>query len=179
MLNDDKDIDFVPEEEGENVAKQLKNLRDKLEACQKDKETNLAGWQRERADFVNYKKDENKRLIDAILLVKIDMLSEFLGVLDTFHLAEESPQWNNLPPDWQQGMKGIYNQFWSIFKEYGVEEIKVDSCFDPNFCEAVNIVKTSEKEKDGQIAKIVNRGYRMGDRILRPAKVAVFKFETD
>ena len=175
--NQDENEEIILEEEGIELKDKLKRLRDDLKNTEKEKAEYLAGWQRERADFVNYKKDNNQTLINSIELTKNDILSEFLGVLDSFDLALGSPQWVDLPPDWQKGMKSIYSQFWSTFKEYGVSEIDSTGAFDPSSHEAIRTVETENKEEDGKIAKAINKGYKIKDKILRVAKVEVFKYK--
>ncbi|HXK35033.1 MAG TPA: nucleotide exchange factor GrpE [Candidatus Paceibacterota bacterium] len=173
----DENEEIVFEDDGSRLEDKLKRLREELKTVEKEKAEYLAGWQRERADFVNYKKDSNKNLVNSIELTKNDLLSEFLGVLDSFNLALLSPQWNDLPADWQQGMKSILGQFSGIFKEYGVSEIGETAIFDPFLHEAIHVVETKNKEEDGKIAKVVNKGYKTKDKVLRATKVEVFKYK--
>jgi len=162
----DENEEIVFEDDGSRLEDKLKRLREELKTVEKEKAEYLAGWQRERADFVNYKKDSNKNLVNSIELTKNDLLSEFLGVLDSFNLA-----------DWQQGMKSILGQFSGIFKEYGVSEIGETAIFDPFLHEAIHVVETKNKEEDGKIAKVVNKGYKTKDKVLRATKVEVFKYK--
>jgi len=177
--NNDEVIESVILENLEdNIKEKIKKLKEDLKACEKEKNEYLTGWQKERADFINYKKEERKRIIEAIELTKMDMLAEFLGVLDTFSLAEASPEWKNLPASWQAGIKGIYNQLWAIFKESGVTEIELyGKIFDPNLAEAVSFRETDKEEEDGKISKVINKGFKLNGRVLRVAKVEVLKYK--
>ena len=77
---EEKQIDF---------EKKINKLKEKLKACQEEKEQYLAGWQRERADFINYKRDEEERLKEIRLIQKGKVILEFLSILDSFEKAEE------------------------------------------------------------------------------------------
>jgi len=72
---EEKQIDF---------EKKINKLKEKLKACQEEKEQYLAGWQRERADFINYKRDEEERLKEIRLIQKGKVILEFLSILDSF-----------------------------------------------------------------------------------------------
>ena len=72
----------------------------------------------------------------------------------------------------RQGLEISINQFKKILHDWGVEEIKTEGEFDPRLHEAIEVV---EGAKDNKITQVLEKGYRLGDRILRPAKVKVEK----
>ena len=75
-------------------------------------------------------------------------------------------------------MEYIYAQLQSVFEEYGVKQIgRVGEPFDPNFHESIDMVQTDEKDQDHTIAHVIQTGYKLGDRILRPARVNVYEFK--
>ena len=111
--------------------------------------------------------------------VRERILSRFLSVMDSFNLAFSNKEaWEKVDPNWRKGVEHIYSQFASVFEEYGVKEIgKEGESFDPNIHESVDLVSTSNKEEDHRVAKVIQKGYKLGERILRPARVNVYEYK--
>src|SRR5436853_5769595 len=85
---EDDVVEFEFNDDGEeDLKKTLKKLREDLKVCKKEKEEYLTGWQKERADFANYKKGEDDRRTKFSEIVTEDILSRFLGVIDSFNMA--------------------------------------------------------------------------------------------
>ena len=146
-----------------------------LEECQKKKDEYLAGWQRERADFLNYKKGELERIGEIIKYGDLGLILKILPIADNFELAEKNlPE--NLKTD--ENVKGILqtkNQILDFLKNQGVEEIKsVGEKFDPNFHEVIEEVEVKDKES-GIVIEEIQKGYKINGRLLRPAKVKISK----
>src|SRR3989344_1353637 len=86
--SNDEVVEFEYNEEGEeDLKKTLKKLRADLKACKTEKEEYLTGWQKERADFANFKKQEEDRKTMFSEAVRERILSRFLSVMDSFNLA--------------------------------------------------------------------------------------------
>ncbi len=150
-------------------------LRKELEKCQKKAEEYLAGWQRARADFLNYKKEEMERVSGILEYALQEFILKTLPILDNFEIAEKKlPE--NLKNDQQiKGLLQIKTQLQDFLKNQGIEEIKsVGEKFDPDFQEAV---ETIEKEgvESGTVLEEVQKGYTIQGRVLRPTKVKVVK----
>jgi molecular chaperone GrpE len=161
--NPEEEIVF-DKEEGLNPT--LKKLREKLKKAVTEKQEYLEGWQRSKADFVNYKKDEEKRRGEIVKLIREDVITEILPILDSFNMAKESPVWGD-------GIEQIFKQFVSVLKKNGLEEIApLNEDFDPNLHEAVETVKG---KKDGKIIEVLQKGYLLNNKIIRPARVKVSK----
>jgi molecular chaperone GrpE len=80
--------------------------------------------------------------------------------------------------NWRKGVEYIHSQMNTVFEEYGVFEIgKVGEVFDPNIHESLEMVDTNEKDKNHTIANVIQKGYKIGGRVLRPARVNVFEFK--
>ena len=157
------------------MEKEIEDLKKQLEECQKLKEEYLAGWQRERADFLNYKKGELERIGEIIKYGDLGLILKILPIADNFELAEKNlPE--NLKTD--ENVKGILqtkNQILDFLKNQGVEEIKsVGEKFDPNFHEVIEEVEVKDKES-GIIIEEIQKGYKINGRLLRPAKVKISK----
>jgi molecular chaperone GrpE len=161
----------------EELKKEIEELKKKLEEAEKLKNEYLAGWQRARADLINYKKEELERVGELIKFSANGLILKILPILDNFEIAEKK-----LPEDLKnnENVKGILqikNQILNFLKEQGVEEIKsVGERFDPNFHEVVEEVEAKDKEP-GTIVEEIQKGYKINGRLLRPAKVKVAKKE--
>lgn len=143
-------------------------LKKELEKCRSQAKKYLSGWKRERADFLNYKKSESERMQGRANIIKEGMILDFILILDNMYLAEKE-----LPKDvdWTKGFLGIKGQMEDFLKRQGVEEIDcLNKEFDPLFHEAID----REKEiKDGKITKIIQKGYILNNKVIRPSKVKV------
>lgn len=162
-------------EEGKNRLSEKVDLQKELEECQRQKQEYLAGWQRARADFINYKKEEMERIQELIGYAKEEFLLNILPILDSFDQAEKKIPEQKLQDEEIRGLLQIKNQLLNYLKRLGVEEMKImGEKFDPNLHEV-----TVEEEKagigPGTIIEEVQKGYMIGDRVLRAAKVKVAK----
>lgn len=177
-LNEDDIVEFEYNEDGEeDLKKTLKKLRNELKQARKEKEEYLVGWQKERADFANYKKQEEDRKSMFSESMRERILSRFLTVMDSFNMAFSNREaWEKVDPAWRTGVEYIHSQMVNIFEEYDVKEIgKVGETFDPNLHESLEMIETDNKEDNHKIANVIQKGYKIGDRILRPARVNVFE----
>ncbi len=132
----------------------------------------LNNWKRERADFLNYKKDETKRIEQFVKYANEDVILEMIEVLDTLELALSSFPGKKDDPkmkEWLSGLESIMKQSQEVFKKYGVEKIEVSDKFDPTLHEAV------ETEPGGDKIVQVRAGYKMYDKIIRPARIKITK----
>ena len=176
-----KEVKEVKETKEAEEAKELKELKDpkelekQLEECRKKKEEYLEGWKKERANFLNYKKDEIERIETLIKYANEEMILKFLPVLDNIYLAEKEITEELKNHKWTEGVMNIKTQMLNFLKSQGVEEIKaVGEKFDPNFHEAIEEVVVEGKES-GTIVEEIQKGYKLNGRIIRPAKVKVIK----
>ncbi len=149
-------------------------MKEDLKKLEKEKEEYLNGWQRARADFINYKKNEISRITDAKKSEKRKIILEILEVVDNFELAEK-----NIPPkekenDYIQGLLKIKDQLISFLEKMNVKSFEtIGESFDPNLHEAVAMID-SDKESD-TIVDEIRKGYLLDGELLRPARVKVAK----
>jgi len=153
----------------------LDELKKKLEECQKLKYEYLAGWQRERADFLNYKK-ELKNTIDTIVIFEnMAIALKILPILDNLEIAEKKLPDNLKNDENVRGILQIKSQLKALLKNMGVEEIKsVGEKFDPQLHEVVEEIEAKDKVP-GTIIEEIQKGYKINGRLLRPTKVKVVK----
>jgi molecular chaperone GrpE len=176
---EDEVLEFEFNDDGEeDLRKTLKKFRADLKVAKKEKEEYLLGWQKERADFANYKKEEDNRRVMFSEAMRERILSSFLSVMDSFNMAFTNREaWEKVDPNWRKGVEYIYSQMNGVFEEYGVKPIGAEGdIFDPNMHESIDIVSTDKKEDNHKIATLIQKGYKLGDRVIRPARVNVYEF---
>lgn len=139
-------------------------------------ESYLTDLKRLQADFENYKKrvkNEEKELYGHL---SAQIVTDLIPVLDNFHAATEHVPEEAKESPWVMGITYIERQFEEVLKNYGVEplDVKPGDPFDPKKHEALDH-KTVEDKPDAplKIEKIVQKGYQIKDKIIRPAKVIV------
>ncbi len=171
-------VEFEFNDDGEeDLKKTLKKLRVDLKEAKKEKEEYLTGWQKERAGFVNYRKEEADRAVNFKNIVQEGILTDFISVLDSFDMAFANKEaWEKVDKNWRQGVEYIHQQILKVLADYGVVPIdsKIGDKFDPNLHQSIETIDTEDKEKDHTIASIIQAGYKIGDRVLRASRVNVF-----
>ena len=159
----------------ERTKPNIEDLKKQLEECQKLKEEYLAGWQRTRADFLNYKKEEMERIGQLINYAKEELILEILPLMDNFEVIEKKLPENLKKDENVKGLLQIKIQFQDFLKSLGVEGIKsVGEKFDPRLHEVAEEVETKDKEP-GTIIDEIQKGYKSNGRLLRPTKVKIVK----
>jgi len=172
----EKEIDELKKkgDESKDSSSPIADTRE-LEECQKQKDEYLTGWQRERADFLNYKKGELERIGEIIKYGDLGLILKILPILDNFEIAEKKLPENLKNDDNVKGILQLKNQILDFLKNQGVEEIKsIGEKFDPNFHEAVEEVEIKDKEP-GIVVEEIQKGYKINGRLLRPARVKISK----
>lgn len=147
--------------------------KEKLEECQKLKEEYLSGWQRSRADFLNYKKEEAKRLKKLLQYEKERTIISVLPMVDAFERATQGISKKAKEDSVIKGFLQIKKQLKDFLQEQEVEEIKaLGEKFDPNFHEAIEMV---EGKKKNIVMEEIEKGYQLQGKVIRPAKVKISK----
>ncbi len=133
-----------------------------------------AGWQRAVADYKNLQREVMARQAEWAKLSERQILEEFIPVYDHLKLAINNEQLASKGDPWVEGVRFVLKQFADIFKNHGVEEIQtVGEQFNPAFHESAG--EQAGDCKAGTILKEVIGGYKMGDRVIRPARVIITK----
>lgn len=130
------------------------------------------GWQRERADFLNYKKRIERDQVALKNYLSGEIIKKYIAVIDDMELALKNKPSENNCKDWVDGIGLIYQKLNSILENEGVERIATNGNFDPNIHEALTQID-SPNHTSGQIVDVMRQGYKIGDRILRPSLVIV------
>src|ERR1700740_332095 len=100
----DTEEEFVSEEESDGGPAALKSLREKLKKAVAEKQEYLEGWQRARADLVNYKKEESSAHADKEARIKAEFVEALLPALDAFEMAFGSKWYETASPEWKGGV---------------------------------------------------------------------------
>ncbi len=174
---DEREEEFVVEDEVNtaSIDAQLKKLRTKLKLAEEEKMTNLSGWQRAKADYVNLKAESAKKYEELVPHVKIKILEEFLPLADSFEVAMANKEaWETVAPNWRKGVEYIYGQLVNILEAQGITAINpLGQIFEPSEHESVAIAEVKKKEEDGRVLAVIKKGYRLGSTVLRPAQVKI------
>ena len=157
----------------------LKKLREELKVCRKEKEEYLTGWQRAKADYINLQKELNSVHINTSILTKEKVVEKLFPALDSFEMAFANLEhWEKLDKEWQDGMKSIHKQFLAGLLDSGITTIEESGIpFDPSIHQSISTVETEDETKDHIVEKILQVGYKIGDRVIRPAKVTIYEYK--
>ena len=147
--------------------------QDKIEKLKQERDEYLDGWKRAKADLINYKKDEFKRFEEIARFANEDIILDLLTVLDSFGLAIAAMEKSGAV---EKGVYLIRGQLQDVLRKRGLERIeaKQDDVFDPNIHEAVVVLET-ETKMDNIVAEEVEAGYALAGKVIRAAKVKVYK----
>lgn len=176
-VNDAAD-DIVFDEDSELGDNQVvKKLREKLKTAVEEKQTYLDGWQRDKAEFMNARKRDEEAKQDFLKFAKLNVIEDILPVIDSFDMAmANKASWESVSAEWRVGMEGIYNQFIGILTKQGVTAFGAKGdAFDPNLHQSVSMVATEDKTQDHTIAEVLQKGYRLSGKVIRPAMVQVYE----
>jgi molecular chaperone GrpE len=152
----------------------MDKLKNELDEARKQSEEYLALLQRERAEFNNYRRRTAEERERALGLAGEDLIRKVLALADDFDRAiEAQPQGISADP-WVEGITAIDRKLRALLESEGVTQIEASrgTPFDPREHDAIANVPGTDLP-DGQIVEEVRRGYRLRDRVIRPALVAV------
>jgi molecular chaperone GrpE len=124
------------------------------------------------AEFENYKKRLEKEKAQAIEYSSEKFAKDLLPILDNLQMAINSANENHDVDKLQEGVELTLRNFLTMLEKNGVEKISTEDGYDPNFHEAVMRVDSDEVES-GDIAQVLQEGYRLKDRVLRATMVSV------
>jgi molecular chaperone GrpE len=150
----------------------LEALRELLAKEKERAEANLASWQRSAADFQNYKRRVEQEREEIARLSNAAMIINLLPLMDDLERALDSVDTRLAGMTWLDGLRLIHRKFQALLEMNAVTEIEADGQdFDPNVHEAV----TFGPGEENKVIAVVQKGYRLGGRVLRPAMVVVGK----
>ena len=168
IIREDLDDSVVAEEAAQES---VKKLRERLKECEAKAKEYLDGWQRSQADFVNLRRRDEESKSDFIKFAKLSLVLELIPVLDSFNIAKSRGH---------KEIEPIYKQLWVILSGNGLEESNpLGEFFDPKYHETIGTIQTEKSEEDHKILEVVQKGYILFGKIIRPAKVRIGEFKND
>jgi molecular chaperone GrpE len=185
-ISEDADVEVIEGEVDEVILDELSEaieeedelaaLRQELETVQAQADEYLDDLRRERAAFQNYKKRQANERADLRQMAVSNLMIQILPILDDLERAlEVLPEEQDDQP-WVAGVELIQRKMRSTLENNGVVlvEAQPGQSFDPFIHEAVTY-EENENHKEGEIIEVVQKGYKLGERTLRPAMVRVAK----
>lgn len=177
---DSDDVQLEHEDAPENQAhekllEKIEKLKAELEKTKSEKQEYLDGWQRMRADVANMKRDQAKFSRRMESAVKEEVISDIIPILDSFDMAMQGEKWSSVDVAWRKGVEYIRAQCVSVLEKHGISAFgAVGDAFDTNLHESVQEVDDASVPSH-HIARVLRSGYRSGEKLIRPAQVAVSK----
>jgi molecular chaperone GrpE len=164
------EIDISPTK----LLAEIEALRAEAETARTQAEEYLAALQRERAEFLNFKRRTAEERQRDLGLAAEDLIRKVLNVADDFDRAIEARPESIANDPWFEGVSAIDRKLRQLLESEGVTAIdaRPGTPFDPREHEAIATVPGTGRP-EGEIVELVRRGYRLRDRVLRPALVAV------
>ncbi len=154
----------------------FKDLLEQVKQAKAEAAENLDGWQRARAEFANYKRRTDAERIEMSANAGADVLKRVLPIVDDFDRAAATLPDELKSQPWVNGVMLVHRKLTSLLEQSNVKPIAANpgDAFDPNLHEAITH-EDADQIESGHIIGEVARGYKLGERVLRPAMVRVAK----
>ncbi|MBU3968778.1 nucleotide exchange factor GrpE [Patescibacteria group bacterium] len=163
----------------ESIDNKIKKIKENLKKCEGEKKEYLNGWQRSKAELINFKKEIESSKKGLILFANENLISEMIPVLDSFDMAFKNKEHlEKVDETWKKGMEYIYSQLITILKNSGLEIIEpYKQKFNPIFHHLGGTIDTNKNEEDNIVLEVLRKGYNLNGKNIRPAnvKIGIFK----
>ncbi len=147
----------------------IAKLKTEIEKLKAEKQQYLDSWQRDKAEFVNARKRDEDAKSEFLKFSNVGFVEELLPVIDSFEAAQKHE-------GSKEGIELIFNQFKVVLKKIGVEEFgAIGEAFDPSLHQAIANIEATDKSQDHTIAEVLQKGYSIHGKVIRPAFVKVFQ----
>ena len=146
-------------------------LQERVEALEREREEYLDSLQRLKAEFDNYRKRAAREQLDQASRAAEQLVKNLLPVLDDLERALEAATQHE-EAKLEEGVRLVHRALSDVLAREGLAEIETDGAFDPHVHEAL-LTQPSEDAEAGSVLQVLQKGYRLGDRVLRPARVVV------
>ena len=153
-------------------SKKVKELKKEIKILTKENEENLNSWKRDLANYINYKNKECERTQEIMISLKELIFEKLIPIIDNMYFAEKTIEKELLDNASVKGLLMIKKQLEEFLKNEGFEEI-LESEFNPEVHEVIEEVEQSGKS--GKVIEVIQKGYKINGRVLRPAKVKIIK----
>jgi molecular chaperone GrpE len=165
--------DFADDKPDVELDDKAHAIKEKLEEAEAKAAEYLDGWQRSRAEFANARKRLERERANAYRNASVDYVAKMLPILDDFDRALATVPTEIAEDSWFEGLRLVRRKLSTLMDDLSVEPIDaVGLPFDPNMHEALALVEGNGQES-GIVVEEVQTGYRIGDKVIRPALVNV------
>jgi molecular chaperone GrpE len=154
-------------------APDLETLQEELAEALAKAEENLDGWQRAQAEFANYKKRVDRERIQVFEDAVGRAAKRYLEIADDLERALNNRPQEGDGAEWAEGIELVHRKLLNFLESEGVKPMQVEGeQFDPSLHEAISQDESDDHES-GQIIEVIQQGYMLGERVLRPALVRI------
>ena len=177
-LNEEGEEMSLKQKEKNSKDKLKEKFEDKIIRLEKERDEYLNGWQRVQADYKNREKEIEEYKKDLIKFANTNLVKDILPVLDGYDMARSNKEsWESVDANWRVGVEYLFSQLLKVLennnvKTFGEEGEKYDS----SLHEAVDTVEVEDEEKNDKIVNVLQKGYKIDEKILRPARVKVVHY---
>ena len=165
--------DLEIEVDTQSLESQVADLQAELEQLRAKSEEYLDGWQRERAEFANYRRRVERERETSQQNITGNIVRRYLEVVDDLERALRNRPSEGEGAAWAEGIELIYRKLLNLLESEGVQPMEAEGQpFDPNLHEAISHEDNPDRDS-GEVIEVIKSGYTLGDRVLRPALVRV------
>lgn len=175
---DDIEITNEENEGGGEVQKKIKKLRDDLKKTREERDEYLAGWQRSKADYVNLSRRTREEREALIKNTTTTLSRSIIYVYDSVEAALVASR-ESTDRGLVSGIEHIKKQLEQTLSELGIERFSPapHDPFDPSIHEPIRTVASSVEEEDNTVHETLQSGFKIGDSVIRPARVVVTHYQ--
>jgi len=155
----------------DETTQQEQSLEERLVEAEAKRDEYLADLQRLAADFDNYRKRTARDQESLVARAAERLVQGLLPVLDDLERALQAAD-EHEEAKLEEGVALVHRELTDLLRKEGLAEIETDGAFDPHVHEAL-LAQPADGAAQGQVIQVLQKGYRLGDRVLRPARVIV------
>ena len=180
-MNDEQHDDVIYDDENPEMSAlgSVKKIREKLKSSEEKAQEYLTGWQKAKADLVNLRKEDEKRMSERLKFAEQTLILDLLPVIDSFDMAFANKKaWEELPKEWRTGVEYIHANLMSTLEKYGAKTINpIGEPFNPEYDEAIGTIETETEANDHKVLEVIQKGFKMHNKVIRTAKVKVGEYK--
>ena len=163
-------LDEVEEQRAEAAAEDGESLEQRLAVAEAEAQAHLNDLKRLAAEFENYKKRAARERAEYVTHANERLVKDLLPILDDLERALDAVG-EHQEATVEEGVRLVHRSLASLLERNGVKEIDTEGKFDPHVHEA--LLSQPSDEDEGTVIQVLQKGYSLGDRVLRPARVVI------
>jgi len=165
----------------ESQDAKIKKLRTEIVKLHKERAEYLTGWQRTKADYVNQSRVHTEERADLLKTAARKTILTILPSMDTYDLARaNTSSWSAVDANWRMGIEYIFQQLLNGLETQSLKKFgAVGDTFDTTLHESVEAIQVSDRIQDNTVMTVLQSGYMLHEKVIRPARVNVGIFEIE